>query len=153
MSGLTPQSKRQNGLVMRKKSFFTWPSWCLTSGEPSLLWSDVLLTSALTIITRFCKPPLCFRASLTVPFSDRAQGEDELTGSDDPRKLRPGEIDPAPEAKPCRPDPVDMDDDGEKIMFFVLCWDWNGGLCSFLFTALVNFCREGNAFRSPCSSC
>lgn len=31
---------------------------------------------------------------------------------DDPRKLRPGEIDPNPEVKPARPDPVDMDEDG-----------------------------------------
>ena len=31
---------------------------------------------------------------------------------DDPRKLRPGEIDPSPETKPARPDPVDMDEDG-----------------------------------------
>ena len=33
--------------------------------------------------------------------------------ADDPRKLRPGEIDPNPESKPARPDPVDMDEDGE----------------------------------------
>lgn len=28
------------------------------------------------------------------------------------RRLRPGEIDPEPEAKPARPDPIDMDEDG-----------------------------------------
>ena len=33
---------------------------------------------------------------------------------DDPRRLRPGEIDPNPETKPARPDPVDMDEDGEQ---------------------------------------
>lgn len=32
---------------------------------------------------------------------------------DDPRRLRPGEIDPNPETKPARPDPVDMDEDGQ----------------------------------------
>ena len=32
---------------------------------------------------------------------------------DDPRKLRPGEIDPNPETKPARPDPTDMDEDGQ----------------------------------------
>lgn len=32
---------------------------------------------------------------------------------DDPRKLKPGEIDPNPETKPARPDPKDMDEDGE----------------------------------------
>ena len=44
---------------------------------------------------------------------DKAQQKD-LEGEDDPRKLRPGEIDPAPETKPARPDPVDMDEDGES---------------------------------------
>ena len=33
-------------------------------------------------------------------------------GIDDVRKLRPGEIDPDPETKPARPDPIDMDEDG-----------------------------------------
>ncbi len=28
----------------------------------------------------------------------------------DPRKLKPGEIDPTPETKPAKPDPVDMDE-------------------------------------------
>lgn len=32
--------------------------------------------------------------------------------ADDVRRLRPGEIDPDPETKPARPDPVDMDEDG-----------------------------------------
>ena len=32
--------------------------------------------------------------------------------ADDPRKLKPGEIDPNPETKPARPDPQDMDEDG-----------------------------------------
>lgn len=30
---------------------------------------------------------------------------------DDPRKLKPGEIEPNPETKPARPDPIDMDED------------------------------------------
>ena len=34
------------------------------------------------------------------------------SSEDDPRKLRPGEIDPNPETKPARPDPTDMDEDG-----------------------------------------
>ncbi|ERN18768.1 cell division cycle 5-like protein [Amborella trichopoda] len=36
--------------------------------------------------------------------------------SDDPRKLRPGEIDPNPESKPARPDPVDMDEDEKEML-------------------------------------
>ena len=47
---------------------------------------------------------------------DDAQGEESLTG-EDVRKLRPGEIDPDPETKPARPDPVDMDEDGKSFGF------------------------------------
>ena len=39
------------------------------------------------------------------------QCEGEEAG--DPWKLCPGEIDPNPESKLARPDPVDMDEDGE----------------------------------------
>ena len=34
----------------------------------------------------------------------------------DPRKLRPGEIDPNPETKPPRPDPIDMDEDEKEML-------------------------------------
>ncbi len=40
--------------------------------------------------------------------AQQKEGDDE----EDPRRLRPGEIDPNPETKPARPDPVDMDEDG-----------------------------------------
>lgn len=40
-------------------------------------------------------------------------GEDE---HDDPRKLKPGEIDPNPETKPARPDPIDMDEDEMEML-------------------------------------
>ena len=36
--------------------------------------------------------------------------------ADDPRKLRPGEIDPNPETKPARPDPIDMDEDEKEML-------------------------------------
>jgi len=36
--------------------------------------------------------------------------------ADDPRRLRPGEIDPTPETKPARPDPIDMDDDEKEML-------------------------------------
>lgn len=46
-------------------------------------------------------------------FSDQAQKKEEGDDAvDDPRKLKPGEIDPNPETKPARPDPKDMDEDG-----------------------------------------
>src|SRR6185436_19514364 len=36
--------------------------------------------------------------------------------ADDPRRLRPGEIDPQPEVKPARPDPIDMDEDEKEML-------------------------------------
>ncbi|KAJ3693037.1 hypothetical protein LUZ60_012132 [Juncus effusus] len=48
---------------------------------------------------------------------DAACSKDEnYDGTDDPRKLRPGEIDPNPESKPARPDPVDMDEDEKEML-------------------------------------
>jgi pre-mRNA-splicing factor CDC5/CEF1 len=38
--------------------------------------------------------------------------DDAGPSADDVRRLRPGEIDPDPETKPARPDPIDMDEDG-----------------------------------------
>jgi pre-mRNA-splicing factor CDC5/CEF1 len=46
---------------------------------------------------------------------DQAQ-DDAEEPSDDPRRLRPGEIDPAPETKPARPDPIDMDEDEKEML-------------------------------------
>ncbi|CAI5438915.1 unnamed protein product [Caenorhabditis angaria] len=44
----------------------------------------------------------------------KAEGlEDETTEA---RKLKPGEIDPTPETKPARPDPIDMDDDELEML-------------------------------------
>lgn len=49
--------------------------------------------------------------------SDQAQKKEEGDDAvDDPRKLKPGEIDPNPETKPARPDPKDMDEDGKLIV-------------------------------------
>ena len=42
--------------------------------------------------------------------------EGETNAADDPRRLRPGEIDPNPESKPARPDPVDMDEDEKEML-------------------------------------
>lgn len=48
---------------------------------------------------------------------DAAQGKDaNYDPADDPRRLRPGEIDPQPETKPARPDPVDMDEDEKEML-------------------------------------
>lgn len=47
---------------------------------------------------------------------DQAQRKDEDREADDPRKLKPGEIDPNPETKPARPDPKDMDEDELEML-------------------------------------
>jgi pre-mRNA-splicing factor CDC5/CEF1 len=49
---------------------------------------------------------------------DAAQSKDDEKSSSkqDHTKLRPGEIDPMPEVKPARPDPVDMDEDEKEML-------------------------------------
>ncbi|XP_074596966.1 cell division cycle 5-like protein [Brevipalpus obovatus] len=47
---------------------------------------------------------------------EQAQRKDEADLADDPRKLKPGEVDPNPETKPARPDPVDMDEDELEML-------------------------------------
>jgi len=50
---------------------------------------------------------------------DQAQKKEEGGGdeaAEDPRKLKPGEIDPNPETKPARPDPQDMDEDELEML-------------------------------------
>ena len=42
--------------------------------------------------------------------------DDRYDAQDDPRRLRPGEIDPNPESKPARPDAVDMDEDEKEML-------------------------------------
>jgi pre-mRNA-splicing factor CDC5/CEF1 len=46
---------------------------------------------------------------------DQAQGRDEID-ENDPRRLKPGEIDPTPEIRPARADAKDMDDDEKEMI-------------------------------------
>ena len=61
-------------------------------------------------------------AALEFPFGEQCEGcsgydgHDGYDPMDDPRRLRPGEIDPNPESKPARPDPVDMDEDEKEML-------------------------------------
>ena len=58
--------------------------------------------------------PLC---EVLAACRDAAAAKDEsYDPADDPRRLRPGEIDPNPEGKPARPDPVDMDEDEKEML-------------------------------------
>lgn len=47
--------------------------------------------------------------------ASREEGEEE-EDDDDPRQLRSGEIDPHPESRPARPDPIDMDEDEKEML-------------------------------------
>jgi pre-mRNA-splicing factor CDC5/CEF1 len=46
---------------------------------------------------------------------DQAQGRDEMD-ENDPRKLKPTEIDPNPEIRPPKPDPIHMDEDEKEMI-------------------------------------
>ena len=54
--------------------------------------------------------------SLSLSLSLSNLQDDGGPTADDVRKLRPGEIDPNPESKPARPDPVDMDEDEKEML-------------------------------------
>ncbi|KIJ37733.1 hypothetical protein M422DRAFT_60924 [Sphaerobolus stellatus SS14] len=43
-------------------------------------------------------------------------GDEAGPSAEDVRRLRPGEIDPDPETKPARPDPIDMDEDEKEML-------------------------------------
>ena len=100
------------------KNCCTWRSSCPASG--ARLVSPKPFNDCRNQLPH--QRPLCFAAPLvgrTAPqcldryekLLDEAQGKDLMDAADDPRRLRPGEVDPQPEIKPARPDPIDMDED------------------------------------------
>lgn len=81
--------------------------------------SDERLRNAWNVMNIYCK----YRTDTgiimistnfdSIHYRDQAQRKEDGDDTvDDPRKLKPGEIDPNPETKPARPDPKDMDEDG-----------------------------------------
>uniref|UniRef100_A0A914GQH6 Uncharacterized protein n=1 Tax=Globodera rostochiensis TaxID=31243 RepID=A0A914GQH6_GLORO len=46
----------------------------------------------------------------------RAEGVDEADTMKEAKKLKPGDVDPTPETKPARPDPIDMDEDELEML-------------------------------------
>lgn len=46
----------------------------------------------------------------------RAEGIDEENTLKEAKKLKPGDVDPTPETKPARPDPIDMDEDELEML-------------------------------------
>ena len=57
------------------------------------------------------------KSNVTTQAQKKEEGDvDSAAAADDPRKLKPGEIDPNPETKPARPDPADMDEDELEML-------------------------------------
>ncbi|XP_071506962.1 cell division cycle 5-like protein [Diadema antillarum] len=54
------------------------------------------------------------RYEILLDQAQKKEADGETT--EDPRKLKPGEIDPNPETKPARPDPIDMDEDELEML-------------------------------------
>lgn len=75
---------------------------------------DQFITTAYILLCYFII--LCYFILLCY-FRDQAQRKEDGDDTvDDPRKLKPGEIDPNPETKPARPDPKDMDEDELEML-------------------------------------
>jgi hypothetical protein len=78
--------------------------------------------------------------------------DDAGPSADDVRRLRPGEVDPDPENRPARPDPIDMDEDGQSRARFTFLYEagyWDERL-TLVFFRMNTLCREGDAVRGSC---
>lgn len=81
-------------------------------------------------------------------YRDQAQRKEEGDDIiDDPRKLKPGEIDPNPETKPARPDPKDMDEDELEMLSEARARLANTQGNRFLFATLSNNINYTNKFH------
>ena len=67
-------------------------------------------------------------------------GPEAGPSADDVRRLRPGEVDPDPETKPARPDPIDMDEDGEYHSLLVVSLEVIRKVC---LVCLGSWAKEG----------
>ncbi|KAK2964613.1 putative Pre-mRNA-splicing factor CEF1 [Blattamonas nauphoetae] len=123
------QWSRISSLLVRKTAkqckarWFEWldPSikkteWTREEEEKLLHLAKVMPSQWRTISQIIKRPPaMCMEHydRLLDAALGREDGED---AENDPRRLRPGEIDPNPEGKPAKPDPVDMDDDEKEML-------------------------------------
>lgn len=121
------QWARISSLLVRKSAkqckarWYEWldPSikkteWTRTEEEKLLHLAKIMPTQWRTIapiIGRTAAQCLEHYEKLLDAAQDRGDGN-----PDDPRRLRPGEIDPNPEARAPRPDPMDMDEDEKEML-------------------------------------
>jgi len=106
-NGWTPPSKRPNGQKVEDEKLFHLAKLMATQ------WRTIALIVGHTATQ-------CLEQYQKLLDEAEAKENEELglagpgdagAGIDDVRRLRPGEIDPDPETKPARPDPIDMDED------------------------------------------
>lgn len=97
-------------------------SQCLEHYNKLLYVISRLITLVKSFLINHTKNIHSHKTTYLKSIRDAAQEKDEsYDPADDPRRLRPGEIDPNPEAKPARPDPVDMDEDGMLAKHIMNC--------------------------------
>lgn len=133
MNGLILQSKRQNGPRCVYSSHFVrtfFSSFLQTEDEKLLHLAKLMPTQWRTIAPLVGRTATqCLERYQKLLDEAEAKENEDLglagpgdigPGVDDVRKLRPGEIDPDPETKPARPDPIDMDEDGMRHVSFSL---------------------------------
>lgn len=86
--------------------------------EEKLLHLAKLMPCQWRTIAQIIKRPPAMCMEHHDELIEQAFGKSEVRSSlAELRRLRPGEIDPHPEGKPARPDPVDMDDDGLCLFY------------------------------------
>jgi len=105
-----------------KARWFEWldPSvkkmdWSREEDEKLLHMAKLMPTQWRTIAPVVGRTPSQCLERYQQLLDDADVGDEGPTG-DDVRKLRPGEIDPNPESKPARPDPIDMDEDEKEML-------------------------------------
>ena len=89
--------------------------WSKEEDEKLLHMAKLMPTQWRTIAPIVGRTPAQCLERYQKLLDDAELGDETGPTSDDVRKLRPGEIDPDPESKPARPDPVDMDEDGISL--------------------------------------
>ncbi|KAJ3019992.1 UNVERIFIED_CONTAM: Cell cycle serine/threonine-protein kinase cdc5/MSD2 [Siphonaria sp. JEL0065] len=108
-----------------KARWFEWldPSikkteWAKDEDEKLLHLAKLMPTQWRTIAPIVGRTPSqCLeRYQFLLEEAEAKEDDDAGPNADDVRRLRPGEIDPEPESKPARPDPVDMDEDEKEML-------------------------------------
>ena len=123
------QWARVSSLLVRKSAkqckarWYEWldPSikkteWTREEDEKLLHLAKLMPTQWRTIAPIVGRTPAQCLERYEKLLDQATERDDAYDAKDDPRRLRPGEIDPNPESKPARPDPMDMDEDEKEML-------------------------------------